>query len=96
MASCHDRLLSNLLGLQGDNLCLKLNTLLLKLKGLFIGIKQVLEAVGNLKNSDFTLLVKLGSNPSTNRNRIRLDLRSFITGRFWHSTDSNLENPISQ
>jgi hypothetical protein len=52
-------------------LYLKLSTLLLKLRGLFIGSKQ---ALGNLENSDFNLLIKLGSNPCTNRNRIRLDL----------------------
>jgi hypothetical protein len=49
----------------------------------------VLEAVGNLENLDFNLLVKLGVNPCTNRNRICPDLLPSIAGRFWHS-----ESPI--
>jgi hypothetical protein len=68
-----------------NNFCLKLSTFLLKLRGLFIGSKQALEALGNLENLDFNLLVKLGSNPCTNRNRIRPDLPSSLVGRFWHS-----------
>jgi hypothetical protein len=68
-----------------NNFYPKLSILLLKLRGLFIGSKQALEALGNLENSDFNLLVKLGSNPCTNRNRIRPDLPHSLPGRFWHS-----------
>jgi hypothetical protein len=60
-----------------NNFYLKLCILLLNLRGLFIGSKQALEALGNLENSDFNLLVKLGSNPCTNRNRIHPDLSPF-------------------
>jgi hypothetical protein len=56
---------------------------------LFIWSKQALEALGIPKKLYLSLLVKLGTNPSANRNRIRLDLRSFIVGRFWHSKHSN-------
>jgi hypothetical protein len=64
---------------------LKLSLFLLKLRGLFIGRKQILEALGNLENSEFNLLVKLGSNPCTNRNWIRPDLPPSLAGRFWRS-----------
>ena len=78
-----------------NNFYLKLSTFLLKLRGLFIGSKQALEALGNLENSDFNLLVKLENNPCTNRNRIRPDLPPSLAGRFWHSGSPILENPIS-
>jgi hypothetical protein len=65
--------------------CLKLSISLLKLRGLFIGSKQSLEALGNLENSDFNLLVELGSNPCTSRKRIRPDLPPSLARRFWHS-----------
>jgi hypothetical protein len=68
-----------------NNLCLKLSTLLLKLRGLFIGSKKAIKALGNIENLDFNLLVKLGSNPCTNRNKIRPKLPLSVTGRFWHS-----------
>jgi hypothetical protein len=64
---------------------LKLSISLLKLKGLFIGTKQALEALGNLENSDFNLLVELGSNPCTSRKRIRPNLSPSLAERFWHS-----------
>ena len=63
-----------------NNLCLKLSISLLKLRGLFIGSKQALKALGNLENSDFNLLVKLGSNLCTNRNRICPDLPPSLAG----------------
>jgi hypothetical protein len=63
-------------------LYLKLISSLLKLKGLFIGSKQALEALGNLENLDFNLLVKLRTNPCTNRNRIRLDLPPLLRDDF--------------
>ena len=68
-----------------NNFCLKLSLSLLKLRCLFIGSKQSLEALGNLEKSDFNLLVKLGSNPLANRNRIRPNLPPSIAGQFWHS-----------
>jgi hypothetical protein len=54
----------------------------LRLNSLFIGSKQTLEALKIPEKSYFNLLVKLGSNPSTNRNRIRPNLRSYISGHF--------------
>ena len=78
-----------------NNFYLKLSTILLKLRGLFIGSKQALEALGNLENSDFNLLVKLGSNPCTNWNRIRPDLTPSLAGRFWRHGSLILKNPIS-
>jgi hypothetical protein len=63
---------------------LKLSPFLLKLRGLFIGSKEAPEALGNLENSEFNHLVKLGTNPSTNQNRIHPNLPP-ISGRFWHS-----------
>jgi hypothetical protein len=46
---------------------------------------EALEALGNLENSNFNLLVKLGSNPCANRNRIRPNLPHSLAGRFWSS-----------
>jgi hypothetical protein len=64
--------------------------LFLRLSNLFIGRKQALE------KSYFNLLVKLESNFSTNRNMIRPDLRSYISGHFWHNKRLNWKNSISQ
>jgi len=56
----------------------------LRLSSLFIGRKQTPEALEIPEKSYFNLLVKLGSNPSTNQNRIRPNLRSYIAGHFGH------------
>jgi hypothetical protein len=50
------------------------------LRGLFIGLRRVLETLVNLENSKFHLLVKLGDNHITNQNRIRLELGSYLVG----------------
>jgi hypothetical protein len=73
------------LSLQEYFMYLKLSLSLLKPRGLFIGSKKVLEALGNLENLDFNLLVELGSNLCTSRKMIRRDLPSSLAGRFWHS-----------
>jgi hypothetical protein len=52
------------------------------LRGLFIGFRRVLETLVNLGNSEFHLLVKLGDNLITNRNRIRPKLGSYFQGNF--------------
>jgi hypothetical protein len=67
-----------------------------RLKGLFIGLRKVLEALVNLENSEFYLLVELLDNPSPNRIRIRLELHSYLVRYFWHSGSPNWENVISQ
>ena len=68
----------------------------MRLRGLFIGLNRVLEALVNLGNSEFHLLVKLGYNPSPNRNRILSELRSYLPMWFCHCGALNLENSISQ
>jgi hypothetical protein len=50
------------------------------LRGLFIGLRRVIEILVNLRNSEFYLLVKLGDNPITNQNRIRPKLGSYLAG----------------
>jgi hypothetical protein len=57
----------------------------LRLSSLFIGSKQTVEAQEIPEKSYFNLLVKLGSNPSTNQKMIRPDLHSYIAEYFWHS-----------
>jgi hypothetical protein len=52
------------------------------LRGLFIGLRRVLETLVNLGNSEFHLLVKLGDNPITNQNRIRPKLAPILRGNF--------------
>jgi hypothetical protein len=47
---------------------------IVRLRGLFIGLRKVLETLVNLGNSEFHLLVNLGDNPITNRSRIRPEL----------------------
>jgi hypothetical protein len=68
----------------------------LRFNNLFIGRKQALEALEIPEKLYFNLLVKLGSNFSTNWNRIRLNLQSYIAGYFWHCKHPNWENSISQ
>jgi hypothetical protein len=67
----------------------------LNLKGLFMESKQALKFPWILEKSYLSLLVKLGSNPNTNRNRIHPDLGSFIVGQFWYSKRPNWKKPIS-
>jgi hypothetical protein len=57
----------------------------LRLNNLFIGSKQTLEALEISEKSYFNILVKFGSNHSTNQNRFRPDLRSYIAELFWYS-----------
>jgi hypothetical protein len=71
------------------NLFLVSRLLFLRLSSLFIGSKQTLEALEIPEKSYFNLLVKLGSNPSTNRNRIRPYLCSYISGHVWHNRRPN-------
>jgi hypothetical protein len=71
-------------------------SLIVRLRGLFIGFRRVLETLVNLGNSEFHLLDKLGDNPITNRSRIRPELSSYLAGRFWNFGARNLENVISQ
>jgi hypothetical protein len=54
--------------------------LIVRLRGLFIGFRRVLETLINLGNLELCLLVKLEDNPSPNRIRIRPELRSYLTG----------------
>jgi hypothetical protein len=68
----------------------------MRLRGLFIGLRKVLETLLNLGNSEFHLLDKLGDNPITNRIRIRPELGSYLAGRFWNFGPRNYENAISQ
>jgi hypothetical protein len=54
--------------------------LIVRLRGLFIGLRKVLETLVNLGNLEFHLLINLGDNPITNRIRIRPELRSYLAG----------------
>ena len=67
----------------------------MRLRGLFIGFRRVLETLVNLGNSEFHLLVKLGDNPITNRIRFRPELRFYLAGYFWHCGSPNWKNDIS-
>jgi hypothetical protein len=51
--------------------------------------QQVLEALVNLENSEFILLVELGVNPCTSGKRIRPDLPPSLAGQFWCSGSPN-------
>ena len=62
-----------------QSLSLKFPSLIVRLRGLFISFRRVLETLVNLGNSEFHLIVKLGDNPITNRIRIPPKLRSYLT-----------------
>jgi hypothetical protein len=51
-----------------------------RLRGLLIGLRKVPEALLNLGNVEFYLLVELGDNPSPNWIRICPKLRSYLVG----------------
>jgi hypothetical protein len=62
--------------------CLKLSTPSLEAYGLFIGSKQALEALGIPEKSYLSFLVKLGTNPNINQNRIRQICGHLLQGYF--------------
>jgi hypothetical protein len=49
-------------------------------------LREVLEALVNLDNSEVSLLIKI---EVLNLNKIRSNLCSHIAGRFWHSKRPN-------